>query len=98
MTRNPHVIFKAVSDFYGVEVSVMRGPRRSKSVALARYVGVFLLRRFTPMSMVEVGEFVGDRDHSSISKAMQHFASLMAGDSMLQMEVSFIQDRIREAA
>ena len=55
-----------VSDFYGVSVDDLTGPKRVRRISWPRQVAMAILRKCTNMSLPEIGLHFGDRDHTTV--------------------------------
>jgi chromosomal replication initiator protein len=55
----------AVADFYRFEEDDLRGSRRTKDLALARQVAMYLSREETNSSLAQIGLVLGKRDHTT---------------------------------
>ncbi|MCD6417571.1 chromosomal replication initiator protein DnaA [bacterium] len=62
-------ILKIVSQHIGVSPELLRGKRRTKQVALARQIAMYLARKYTGSSLQHIGNFFGRRDHSTVVHA-----------------------------
>ena len=62
-------ILSTVSHHIGVSPELLRGKRRTKQIALARQVAMFLARKYTGSSLQHIGGFFGRRDHSTVVHA-----------------------------
>jgi chromosomal replication initiator protein len=88
--RSPSLeeIVKAVAHFYGLSVEDLKSPRRSKEVALPRQVAMYLGREETDASLLEIGEALGGRDHSTILYGYEKISSLAEEDSLRRQLLS----------
>lgn len=68
-------ILQKVSGHYGVKVSELVGRKRSRSIAFPRQVGMYLSRKLTPLSLMEIGNMFGGRDHSTVLHAERTIGS-----------------------
>lgn len=59
-------IVDAVSWAAGISRDDLIGERRTAAVARARHAAMFLLRKHTNMTLDEVGEVFGNRDHATV--------------------------------
>lgn len=55
----------------GISEDDLRSQNRSRQLVEARQLVVHLARQWTPMSLPEIGRFLGDRDHTTILHAEQ---------------------------
>ena len=60
---------EAVAQFYKMRVSDLKSKRRTKRIAHARHVAVYLARTLTDDSLVDIGRDFGGRDHSTVHSA-----------------------------
>jgi hypothetical protein len=67
----PGRILRLVSEVWGVDLEALRGPRRTRKEVQARQVAMFLLRRYTGLSLVGIGTLLGGRDHTTVIHAVR---------------------------
>ncbi len=61
----PNLIISQVCKFYNLEESVLRGTQKSKGIAEARQVAMYLIRQLTNLSLPDIGQEFG-KDHSTV--------------------------------
>ena len=64
-----------VARYFGLTVGDLRAKKRTKLVAQARQVAMFLVREVTNTSLSEIGEYFGGRDHSTVLHACRQIES-----------------------
>lgn len=79
-TVNISDILNAVAETFGVPVDEITGKGRTSRVSLARQVVMVLAREMTELSLVQVGEVLGGRQHSTIIAGIQKMGQLIAED------------------
>ena len=87
-------IIRMVADFYKLSLSDLKGKKRSKNIALARQVAMFVIREVTEYSTTEIGVEFGGRDHTTVMHSCQKI------EQMVKFDPSFdasIQKLLREA-
>ncbi len=62
----PIEILLAVSHYYKISMDDLKGKQRDKHIVMPRQVAMYLIRQETEVSLVEVGEELGGRDHSTV--------------------------------
>jgi len=62
-------ILNTVAQHLGLPADSIRGKRRTKRVALARQIAMYLSRKLTGSSLKHIGHFYGGRDHSTVIHA-----------------------------
>lgn len=63
-------ITAAAAEHFGIEVTDLKGTRRTKQLALARQVAMYLMRKMLSLSLKEIGFFFGGRDHTTVMHAI----------------------------
>ena len=81
----PNLIISQVGKFYNLDESTLKGTQRTKEVAEARHVAIYLVRKLTNLSSPEIGREFGGRDHTTILASITKIEdSLKKGDTALQ--------------
>lgn len=62
-------IQQVVADQFGVRISDITGRKRPANIAFARQVAMFLSRKLTQCSLIEIGQAFGGRDHGTVIHA-----------------------------
>jgi chromosomal replication initiator protein len=75
---------------FGVKVNDIKGPSRRKNCVLARAIAMFLIRRITPLSLVEVGHHFRNRDHSTVRHACEKIKGIVVEDESIREAISSI--------
>ena len=73
-------IQRTVADYYGINLSDMKSRRRPASIAFPRQVAMFLTRKLTKLSLVEIGNAFGKRDHGTVIHACKKVVADMEND------------------
>ncbi len=69
-------IQKTVADYYKIKVSEMYSKKRSRTIARPRQVAMALAKELTPLSLPDIGEAFGGRDHTTVLHACRKIAEL----------------------
>jgi chromosomal replication initiator protein len=83
----PNDVFLAVANVFGVTVERMLGRERTREVALPRQIAMFLLREDGNVSLPQIGDALGGRDHTTVMYAVEKVADLMERDDRLRRQV-----------
>lgn len=99
MTRGVTIelIADAVADVWGVSVAALRGPRRLMPYVDPRHVAFALARKHTSHSLPVIGQWFGDRDHTTVINGLRRYEVLLADrerDKIIQVE-HLIEERRR---
>jgi len=69
-------IQKTVAEYYKIRVSDMHSKKRNRNVARPRQLAMALAKDLTPMSLPDIGDAFGNRDHTTVLHACRTIASL----------------------
>jgi len=84
-------IIKAVAEFHGFDEEDLQGPRRTKDLALARQVAMYLCREETKASLLQIGAALGNRDHTTIMHGHDKIALQIEEDEQQRRDVLAIK-------
>ena len=91
---DPEKILEEVSRQYKVTTTDLLGRSRSKPIALARQVAMYLLIYELELSPTDVGRFLGNRDHSTVIHGAGKINGEINEDSHLRQNVLTIKEAI----
>jgi chromosomal replication initiator protein len=69
-------IQKTVADYYKIKVSEMYSKKRTRTVARPRQIAMALAKELTQLSLPDIGEAFGGRDHTTVLHACRRIAAL----------------------
>ena len=69
-------IQKTVAEYYKIKVSDMHSKKRSRNVARPRQLAMALAKDLTQMSLPDIGDAFGNRDHTTVLHACRTIADL----------------------
>lgn len=90
----PDDVLKAVSSAFGISNDRLLGRERTREVALPRQVAMYLLREEGGVSLPQIGEFIGGRDHTTVIYACDKVNNLMDTDDRLRRQVLQIREQL----
>jgi len=88
-------IQKTVAEYFKIKISDMHSKRRSRNVARPRQVAMALAKDLTQMSLPEIGEAFGNRDHTTVLHACRTIASLRTHDSSLNRDYLVLEQVLK---
>jgi chromosomal replication initiator protein len=88
-------VLAAVARHFGVSVEALRGKSREHAVAWARQVAMYVLREETPASLLQIGQYLGGRDHTTIMHGHARVGSAIAKDARARADVATIRGSLR---
>ncbi len=93
----PAAILRAVADHFATDIETLKGPRRSKEIAFARHVAMYLLRETSSLSSPQVGLALGGKDHSTVLYAQRKIETQLERDPALRHTLATIQQSIAKS-
>jgi chromosomal replication initiator protein len=93
-TIEPTQVVSAVASAFGVTSDRLLGRDRSREVALPRQVVMYLLRDAANISLPQIGEALGGRDHTTVMYGCEKIADLIERDDRFRRQVLQIREQI----
>jgi chromosomal replication initiator protein len=87
-------IIRCVANQFHIEEEQLLGRGRSRDVALARQVVMYLLRTETTASLPTIGEILGGRDHTTVMYGCEKIEDLLETDDSLRKQVSLVRENL----
>lgn len=91
MHHDINTIMETVCQHYRVSPGDMLGRGRTNAVVHPRHIVMYFARELTNMSLAEIGRAMGNRDHSTVSYAIERFQGRATMEKTLQRELDFIR-------
>jgi chromosomal replication initiator protein len=88
-------IQKTVADYYKIKVAEMYSKKRVRSLARPRQIAMALAKELTPMSLPEIGEAFGGRDHTTVLHACRKVQQLVEADHVVARDHSLLMQILR---
>ncbi len=88
-------IQKTVAEYFKIKISDMHSKRRTRNVARPRQVAMALAKDLTQMSLPEIGEAFGNRDHTTVLHACRTIASLRKHDTALNRDYVVLEQVLK---
>lgn len=77
---SPNKIKRIVADYYGLTRQQLISNSRTKNIATARHVAMYLCRKLLDIPFIKIGEEFGKRDHSTVMNACEKVEGNMKKD------------------
>jgi chromosomal replication initiator protein len=87
-------IVKRVANQYGLSIERILSRERSREVALPRQIIMYLLREDANISLPQIGEALGGRDHTTVMYGCEKIAEMMESDDHLRRQVLDIREHL----
>jgi len=87
-------VLQAVASYYELDIATLKSRRRSRDVALARQVAMFLMRDELHSSLPHIGDILGGRDHSTVLYGCHKVSLGIEENDELRRDVVSIRQRL----
>lgn len=88
---SPNKIINAVADYYGLTKQQITSKTRTKNIANARHIAIYLCRKLLDLSYIKIGDEFGGRDHSTIISACSKVEKQIKKDPAYKAAVEDIE-------
>jgi len=93
----PQEIVSRVAESFGISEQDMRGRGRSREVVLPRQIAMYLLRTEANISLPQIGEELGGRDHTTILYGCGKIKEMIESDDRLRRQVLQIKEELYDS-
>jgi chromosomal replication initiator protein len=92
------LIKKATAEYYSVKIDDMSAKIRTKEIAIARQVAMYLSREHTGSSLPKIGEEFGGRDHTTVLHACDKIRTARKNNPGIEEAVKSITAKLKSYA
>lgn len=90
----PKEVLEMVADYFQIKSSQIKAERRLKKLVLPRQILMYLLRYDLRLNLMEIGEFLNGRDHTTIMYGVEKITNLLAESEDLRLSLSAIRKKL----
>jgi chromosomal replication initiator protein len=87
-------IQKCVASHFNLRVSDLKAKKKTKQIVLARQIAIYLSRKLSKLSLVEIGERFGGKDHSTVLHAIKKIEHHIRTDQRILGNIEKIKSKI----
>ena len=87
-------VLEAVAEHYRIPLEDLRGKQRDKHIVGPRQVAMYLMRQETEASLLEIGQALGGRDHSTVMHGCEKIGREVNENTSLRREVLSIRQQL----
>jgi chromosomal replication initiator protein len=88
-------IQKTVAEFYKIKVADLHSKKRSRNIARPRQMAMALARDLTQISLPDIGDAFGNRDHTTVLHACRTIASLREKDHEINRDYHVLEQVLK---
>ncbi len=89
------LVQKVVSNFFNIKISDLKVKRKNKGYVLPRQIAMYLSRKLTNASLLEIGDKFGGKDHSTVLHSIKKVEEKMTQESSFKDTLENLQSRIK---
>jgi chromosomal replication initiator protein len=89
------LILKTVSDYLGVKQIDVKGKKRTKEIANARQIAMYVIKQLTTLSLSDIGRAFGGKDHATVIYACKTVETKRSSDENLNKIIEQIIRKIK---
>lgn len=89
-----HRVIKVCAEHFGVTLKDITNGGRTKQLALARQVAMYILRATISLSLKEIGSLFGNKDHTTVMHAIKRVGDLRASDPLFAARLEKLTKQI----
>lgn len=90
-------IQKVIAKYFGVRLSDLRSKKRTKLLTLPRHVAMYLCRRLTNLSLIDIGRDFGKKDHTTVIHACNKIEEAMQNDLNFEKNIEQLIEDIKKS-
>ena len=91
------LIMQTVCDYYGLTLDDMTGPTRKREITVPRQIAMYLTREMTGMSLPQIGNVFGGRDHTTVLHSCKTVEANMTANTDIRAVVEDIKTLVKNA-
>ncbi|MCE7984464.1 MAG: chromosomal replication initiator protein DnaA [Caldilinea sp. CFX5] len=90
----PAALVRLVAAHFQLKADDLTGRKRTKEIAYARQIAMFLLREEHALSLPAIGDQLGGRDHSTVRYGIEKVAADLNEDEALRQAITTLREKI----
>ena len=91
---SPKKIIDTVADYYGLTHQQIVSKTRTKNIANARHISIYLSRKMLNLAYEKIGDEFGGRDHATIMSACRKVDKQIKTDPAMKQAITELENRI----
>ncbi len=87
-------IQKRVAEYFSIRVSDLLSKKRTRNIARPRQIAMFLAKELTNLSLPDIGDAFGGRDHTTVIHAYRKITELVQSDPKVSEDVNNLRRQL----
>ena len=84
-------VCKAVSLYFKIPLPDLKSKSRSGEISKARHIAMFLIKKHLRLTLIDIAEYFGGRDHSSVIHAINKIKVSSESETQISRDISSIE-------
>ena len=93
-TIHPDDVVRVVCNYFEIKSTQLKGARRDASLVRARHLCMYILKEVLGTTLVDIGNLLGGRDHTTIMHGVGKIRILNETDPVTQEVLTIIKDKL----
>ena len=89
-------ITDAVCAYFNVTKEEIKGAKKTKNIAVARQIDIYLINDMLSVPLMSIGNYLGNRDHSTIIYARDKITEQLKSDNLLKLQIRDIKNMVQK--
>lgn len=90
----PKEVISTVASYFNLRLSELTGPKRLKQIVVPRQILMYLLRTELKIPLMDIGQFLGGRDHTTIMYGVEKITKLLPESEDLRVNIAGIRKKL----
>lgn len=87
-------VCRASSQYFKIPVADLKSKSRSKDIVRARHISWYLSKNIVGSTFIEIAQYYGNRDHSSVIHGVKKISDTLKNDAKLSKDLIFLENNI----
>lgn len=94
---HPDTVIDVVCNYYNIKPTQLRGSKRDSIFVRPRHMCMFLLKEDVRLTLLEIGNLLGGRDHTTVMHGVEKIEGLLKNqEERVLSEVSFLRNKLSQ--
>ncbi|MCX8092642.1 MAG: chromosomal replication initiator protein DnaA [Candidatus Goldbacteria bacterium] len=90
------MIQQCVSEYFGIKIQDLTSRKRPDNISKARQIAMYIARQLTDYSLVQIGQYFGGKDHTTVMHAINKIEKIMNTDEKFKKTIEELMARIKK--
>jgi chromosomal replication initiator protein len=89
-------IQQIVSEYFGIKIQDLTSKKRPDNISKARQIAMYITRQLTDYSLVQIGQYFGGKDHTTVMHAINKVEKIISTDEKFKKTIEELINRIKK--